>query len=140
MPPESEPCIAVVGATGAVGREVLTLLHARGLAPHRVRVLASARSAGTAIPYGDAALTVAELTADSFRGCAAAVFAADAQTARDFGPAAVDAGALVVDNSSAFRLHPEVPLVVPEVNGERVARELARGAGAFRQIPGHTAI
>ncbi|MCC7389137.1 MAG: aspartate-semialdehyde dehydrogenase [Phycisphaerales bacterium] len=122
MPPEPGPCIAVVGATGAVGREVLTLLSARGLAPHRVRALASARSAGTAIPYGDTLLPVVELTADAFRGCAVAIFAADAQTARDFAPGAVDAGCLVVDNSSAFRLHPEVPLVVPEVNGELIGR------------------
>jgi aspartate-semialdehyde dehydrogenase len=130
MPPEPGPCIAVVGATGAVGREVLTLLSARGLAPHRVRALASARSAGTAIPFGDTPLLVGELTADAFRGCAGAIFAADAQTARDFAPGAVDAGCLVVDNSSAFRLHPEVPLVVPEVNGELIGRQSPRWLGA----------
>lgn len=126
MPPEGD--IAVVGATGAVGREVLTLLHARGTAPHRVRALASARSVGTALPYGEAVLRAAELTAGSFGGCAVAIFAADAETARVFAPAAIEAGALVVDNSSAFRMHPEVPLVVPEVN----AGAIEQSSGEFR--------
>lgn len=134
MPPKpaSGACIAVVGATGAVGREVLTLLNTRGLTPHLVRPLASARSAGSLVPFGDARLGVSELTTDAFIGCAGAIFAADANTAREFAPRAIDAGVFVVDNSSAFRMHPDAPLVVPEVNAEEIDRAAARGAGPFR--------
>ena len=130
----SEGCIAVVGATGAVGREVLNLLRAREVAPHRVRALASARSADTELPYGGGVLRVAELTPGSFAGCTAAIFAADAQTAREFAPSAVGAGALVVDNSSAFRMDPGVALVVPEVNGELIGSHPEAGPGTGRLI------
>jgi aspartate-semialdehyde dehydrogenase len=116
MPPEGD--IVVVGATGAVGREVLVLLEARGISPSRVRPLASARSAGARLPYGGTEVLVRELSAESFAGCSLAIFAADASTAREFCSVAVRSGAFVVDNSSAFRMDPEVPLVVPEVNGD----------------------
>ncbi len=143
-PPEELPegCIAVVGATGAVGREVLNLLRAREVAPHRVRALASARSADTELPYGDAGLRVAGLTPGSFAGCTAAIFAADAQTAREFAPSAVGAGAFVVDNSSAFRMDPGVALVVPEVNGELIGwhRQGAPGPGRLIANPNCTTI
>ena len=111
-------CVAVVGATGAVGREVLHLLAARGVPGGRVRAIASARSAGTRAPYGPTSVEVSGLDEDSFAGCSLAIFAADAVTARRFAPIAVGAGATVIDNSSAFRLEPDVPLLVPEV--ERV--------------------
>ncbi|MFG0241234.1 MAG: aspartate-semialdehyde dehydrogenase [Phycisphaerales bacterium JB054] len=122
MPPENGTarpeagCIAVVGATGAVGREVLHLLAARGVPAEQVRAIASARSAGTRVPYGRSELGISGLDEGSFAGCALAVFAADAVTARRFAPIAAGAGAVVIDNSSAFRLDPDVPLVVPEVD------------------------
>ncbi len=109
--------IAVVGATGAVGRELLSILVERGVATGSVRALASSRSAGTEVAYGDDRLVVEELTSESFAGVDMALFSAGADTARRFAPAATAAGATVVDNSSAFRMDPEVPLVVPEING-----------------------
>lgn len=113
----SEGCIAVVGATGAVGREVLHLLAARGVSGERVRALASSRSAGTHVRCGPDNLEVSGLGDGSFAGSALAIFAADAVTARRYAPIAARAGAVVIDNSSAFRLDPDVPLVVPEVDG-----------------------
>lgn len=110
--------IAVVGAYGLVGREALSILEKRGVPAHRVRAFGSARSAGTAVPYGDAELTIAELGDGSLEGCDVAVFCTDAETARAQAPAAIAAGVRVVDNSSAFRLDPATPLVVPEVNGQ----------------------
>lgn len=110
--------IAVVGATGAVGREALAILAARGVPGELVRPIASARSAGAGVPYGEGRLLVEPLSTRAFDGCATAIFAADADTGRRFAPAAVEAGAVVVDNSSAFRMDPTVPLVVPEVNGQ----------------------
>lgn len=110
--------VAVVGATGAVGREVLAILAERGHPVSRVRALASERSAGAAVPYGDASVPVAALTADAFDGVDVAIFGASAEVAREFAPVAVRAGAVVIDNSSAFRMDPTVPLVVPEVNGD----------------------
>lgn len=110
--------IAVVGATGAVGREVLTILAQRGVPPEQVLTLASARSAGQSLPFGSDSLPVCELAATALHACSLAVFAADADTARGFAPAAADTGVLVVDNSSAFRHKPSVPLVIPEVNAE----------------------
>lgn len=108
--------IAVVGATGVVGREVLAILEARGVPADRLSALASARSVGAAIPYAGGALTVREATADSFAGVDVAIFAASSAVARTLAPHAVEAGATVVDNSSAFRMKPEVPLIVPEIN------------------------
>jgi len=108
----------VVGATGAVGCEVLSILAARGVAADSVVALASPRSAGRRLRYGDGTLRVRTLTARTLHACAHAVFAADAETARVFAPAAVAAGVFVVDNSSAFRHDPDVPLVIPEVNGD----------------------
>ncbi len=109
--------IAVVGATGAVGRELLSLLVERGVPAGSVRAVASSRSAGTEVAYGGDRLLVEELTGNSFAGVDMALFSAGADTVRRFAPAATAAGATVVDNSSAFRMDPEVPLVVPEING-----------------------
>ena len=113
--------VAIVGATGAVGREALSILHNRGVARDRIIALASERSAGSHIPYGAAHLTVAPLdgrsAARAFQRADIALFCADADTSRRFVPVAVGHGALVVDNSSAFRMDPTVPLIIPEVNG-----------------------
>ena len=108
--------IAIVGATGAVGREFLHLLGGRGLGDRRVTPLASGRSAGSVVEVAGRAVAVAELREDSFEGVDLAFFSAGSAVSRRFAPAAVEAGAVVVDNSSAFRMEPHVPLVVPEIN------------------------
>ncbi|HRQ73236.1 MAG TPA: aspartate-semialdehyde dehydrogenase [Phycisphaerales bacterium] len=115
-----EGLIAVVGATGAVGREALAILAERGVPASRVRALASERSHGLRVRYGETEVGVATLDERSFEGVGTAVFAADAATARRFVPIALGAGAFVVDNSSAFRADPGVPLVIPEINGRLV--------------------
>lgn len=113
--------VAVVGATGAVGREALAILNERGVARERIIALASERSAGTKLGYGAGEIPVIALdegsAARAFQRAEVAIFCADAETARRFAPVAVERGAFVVDNSSAFRMDPGVPLVVPEVNG-----------------------
>lgn len=108
--------IAIVGATGAVGLEFIDLLHRRRLTAQRYSLLASARSAGQVLRLGDQALTVGELGESSFEGVDLALFSAGAGISREFAPLAVRAGAVVVDNSSAFRMDPDVPLVIPEIN------------------------
>lgn len=113
--------VAVVGATGAVGREFLQLLENRDFPLASLRVLASARSRGRTMPFRDQSLTVEELTPESFEGCDIAFFSAGASRSREFAPAAVKAGAVVIDNSSAFRMDPDVPLVIPEINPEDLA-------------------
>jgi len=110
--------IAIVGATGAVGREMLDVLRRRNFPVASVRLLASARSAGTKVIHAGGELTVDELRPDSFGGVEIALFSAGGATSREFAPAAVKAGAVVIDNSSAFRQLPEVPLVIPEINAE----------------------
>ena len=108
--------VAVVGATGAVGSTMIRVLEERGFPVTELRPLASARSAGKVIDYLGKPFEVQELTENSFEGIQIALFSAGGQRARDFAPAAVEAGAVVIDNSSAFRMDPHVPLVVPEVN------------------------
>lgn len=108
--------IAVVGATGAVGREALDILAARGVPAPRVRALASEQSAGSQVPYARDALSVRALDPSALRGVEIAIFAASAEVAREWAPLALRAGAAVIDNSSAFRMDPGVPLVIPEVN------------------------
>ena len=110
--------VGVVGATGAVGREILALLAKEGVPSSRVRALASARSVGASIPYGESRVRVGEADADdAFEGCSMALFAASGDMSRRHLGPALRAGANVVDNSSAFRMEPDIPLVVPEVNG-----------------------
>jgi aspartate-semialdehyde dehydrogenase len=114
--------VAVVGATGAVGQELRRLLDVRGVELDDEPVfLASARSAGTMLPWRDGEVEVRELTADAFAGVDVALFSAGGDRSREFAPAAVAAGAVVVDNSSAFRQDVDVPLVVAEVNPEAIA-------------------
>ena len=112
--------VAVVGATGAVGREMLAVLQKRRFPVREVTLLASARSVGKRLRFGEESLPVRELTPESFRGIDIALFSAGGARSREFAPAAVEAGAVVIDNSSAFRMDPGVPLVVPEINPEAV--------------------
>lgn len=113
---------AVVGATGAVGREVLQILSSRGIPHSHILALASENSVGTSIPYGDAHVQIEALADTSFAHSDLAIFAASADVARRYAPSAVAAGVVVVDNSSAFRLDPHIPLIVPEINGARLTR------------------
>ncbi len=109
-------CVAVVGATGMVGREMLRVLEERGFPVGELRPLASARSAGTKLVFGGAEHAVQETSEAALQGVDLALFSAGAGPSKTWSPIAAAAGALVVDNSSAFRMDPEVPLVVPEVN------------------------
>lgn len=108
--------IAIAGATGAVGQELLKVLAKRNFPVAHLRLLASKNSVGKKITYKNKKYTVAELTKDAFKGVDIAFFSAGGARSREFVPAAVAAGAVVVDNSSAFRMDPTVPLVVPEIN------------------------
>ena len=108
--------VAVVGATGAVGREMLNTLEAREFPAAKVIALASSRSAGTTVPFMGNELVVRELTPESFEGVDLALFSAGGGTSQTFAPHAVKAGCVVVDNSSAWRMDERCPLVVPEVN------------------------
>ena len=108
--------LAVVGATGAVGREVCALLTTRSLRANQIALLASPRGAGTQIVVDGQAITVAELGQGSFDGVDFAIFSAGGERAKSWAPLAREAGVVVIDNSSAFRMDPDVPLVVPEVN------------------------
>ena len=110
--------VAVAGATGAVGREMLSVLEGRDFPATEVIALASARSAGTTVPFAGGELTVKELTEDSFEGVDIALFSAGGSTSEKFAPIAAKAGCVVVDNSSAWRMDDRCPLVVPEVNPE----------------------
>jgi aspartate-semialdehyde dehydrogenase len=112
--------VAIVGATGAVGVEMIHCLERRGFPVSELTLLASARSAGKKLSYKGTDITIKELTADSFAGVDIALFSAGGGISKEFAPHAVKAGAVVVDNSSAFRMDPAVPLVVPEINGADV--------------------
>jgi aspartate-semialdehyde dehydrogenase len=113
---KSKPNMAVVGATGAVGIEMIETLEKRNFPVGQLTLLASARSAGKTLPFRGKQIVVKELTKDSFAGIDIALFSAGTAISRDFAPIAVKAGCVVVDNSSAFRMDPTVPLVVPEIN------------------------
>ena len=116
----SAPVVAIVGATGAVGVELIRCLEERRFPLGELRLFASARSAGKTLPFRGKQVAVQELKEDSFRGVDVALFSAGGGTSRRFGPLAVEQGAVVVDNSSAFRMDPAVPLVVPEINPQAV--------------------
>ncbi|MFW5722277.1 MAG: aspartate-semialdehyde dehydrogenase [Desulfohalobiaceae bacterium] len=116
--PDSQVVVAVAGATGAVGREMLKILEQRNFPASQVRALASARSAGSRLPFRQGELVVEELTETSFQGTDIALFSAGGSISERFAPIAADSGCVVVDNSSAWRMDPQVPLVVPEVNPE----------------------
>ena len=113
--------VAVVGATGVVGREMLRTLEQRRFPASRVLALASPRSAGRKLPFAGGEIEVQAALPDAFRGVDIALFSAGASAARELGPEAAARGAVVIDNSSAWRMDPDVPLVVPEVNMEATA-------------------
>ena len=112
--------IAVVGATGAVGAEFLKIVEQRHPRLHGLKLLASSRSAGTKLTVNGKEFTVEETTEDSFQGVDIAFISASTEASRHWAPIAVAAGAVVIDDSSAFRMQEDVPLVVPEVNGADV--------------------
>ncbi|MBO8142344.1 MAG: aspartate-semialdehyde dehydrogenase [Firmicutes bacterium] len=110
--------VAIVGATGAVGEELLQILYQRRFPVGELRLLASSGSAGRMISTPGGEVRVEAASTESFRGVDVAFFSAGGAVSRELAPAAAAAGAVVIDNTSAFRLEPDVPLVVPEVNGK----------------------
>lgn len=112
--------VAILGATGMVGQELLDLLVEREFPLKNLTLLSSARSAGNRVLVGGKEYAVQETSADAFEGVDVAFFAAGGQVSQEWVGAAVNAGALVIDNTSAFRLRDDVPLIVPEVNGEEI--------------------
>jgi len=112
--------VAIVGATGAVGVELLRVMERRDFPVADVRLLASPRSAGKTLDFRGRRFSVAALEEDSFAGIDLAFFSAGSGTSKQFAPLAQDAGAVVIDNSSAFRMDAEVPLIIPEINPEDV--------------------
>lgn len=110
--------VAVAGATGAVGQEMLQCLEKRGFPVADLKLLASSRSKGREFTFKGEKVTVEELRKDSFNDVDIALFSAGGSRSKEFAPAAVDSGAIVIDNSSAYRMDANVPLVVPEVNPE----------------------
>ena len=117
-----DPVVAIVGATGAVGVELIRCLEQREFPLAQLKLYASARSAGRKMPFRGRELIVEELTERSFDGVDIALFSAGGNTSRKYAPIAVRAGATVVDNSSAFRMDDDVPLVVPEINSDAIRK------------------
>jgi len=122
----NHPHVAIVGATGAVGVEMLLCLEQRNFPLSKLKLLASARSAGKKMTFRGEEIVVEELTHDSFSDVDIALFSAGGGISLEFGPSAAAAGAVVIDNSSAFRMDPDVPLVVPEINPQ-AAKNRPRG-------------
>ncbi len=116
----NESRVAVVGATGAVGQTMLTILAARNFPAREVVALASAGSAGKRLPFGDGELEVRELAQDAIEGFDIALLSAGGSLSREWAPRFAERGAVVIDNSSAFRMEPGVPLVVAEINPEAI--------------------
>jgi aspartate-semialdehyde dehydrogenase len=116
--------VAIVGATGAVGQEFLNVLAQRKFPIRNLRLLASARSAGKEVTFGGKTYVIEELTKDSFKDVQIAFFSAGGSISKEFAPAAVAARAIVVDNTSAFRMKDGIPLVVPEVNPEQIHKHI----------------
>ncbi|KAL9243901.1 hypothetical protein vseg_017738 [Gypsophila vaccaria] len=133
---QDAPTLAVVGVTGAVGQEFLSVLSDRNFPYKSIKMLASKRSAGKELTFEGRSYIIEELTADSFDGVDIALFSAGGGISKQFGPAAVEKGAIVVDNSSAFRMVDGVPLVIPEVNPEAMAGiKFGSGKGALIANP-----
>jgi len=114
--------LAIAGVTGAVGQEFLSIIEERDFSFDSLKVLASSRSAGKKIEFKGKQYVVEELSTNSFEGIDIALFSAGGSRSKEFAPAAVQAGAVVVDNSSAFRMEPDVPLVIPEINPEQIQK------------------
>lgn len=121
-----EVSVAIVGATGVVGREMIEVLEERQFPYSALTLLASERSAGEVIELGDKEFTVQAIGPDSFKGIDIALFSAGAKVSEQYGPIAKESGAIVIDNSSFFRMHPDVPLVVPEVNNRHLREHLQK--------------
>jgi len=119
--------VAVAGATGAVGLEFIKVLEQRKFPVGSIKLLASERSEGKELRFDGKPVKVEKLTKDSFKGTEVALFSAGAARSLEFAPAAAASGAVVVDNSSAFRMEPDIPLVVPEVNAHAIAQYKNRG-------------
>ncbi|MEQ9617983.1 MAG: aspartate-semialdehyde dehydrogenase [Deltaproteobacteria bacterium] len=119
--------IAIAGATGAVGQEMMQILRERNFPVKELRLLASERSAGKEVEYNGSKLEIRKLDENSFSGIDIALLSAGGARSREFAPAAVDSGAVVIDNSSAFRLEEDVPLVIPEINPHAAAGYKKRG-------------
>lgn len=118
----SSPLVAVVGATGAVGVEMIRCLEERNFPLSGLRLLASPRSAGHKMKFRGEEVAVEALTEESFKGVGIALFSASGSVSRQYAPVVVREGGVVVDNSSAFRMNDDTPLVVPEINGGEIAR------------------
>lgn len=112
--------VAVVGATGAVGEQIIALLEQRQFPIQSLKLLSSARSAGKKIVFGGQEITVEEAKPESFEGVDIALFSAGGDVSKELAPAAVERGAVCIDNTNAFRMDPNTPLIVPEVNIEKV--------------------
>lgn len=116
----ANPVVGIVGATGAVGVELIECLEKRQFPLKQLRLFASARSAGKTMPFRGQQIKVEELTEQSFAGVDIGLFSAGSGTTKKFADAAIKAGTVIVDNSSAYRMDPGTPLVVPEINGEEI--------------------
>lgn len=133
---EDAPSVAIVGVTGAVGQEFLSVLSDRDFPYRSLKLLASKRSAGKGVAFEGKHYTVEELTEESFDGVDIALFSAGGSISKKFGPIAARKGAVVVDNSSAFRMDDGVPLVIPEVNADAMAHiKVGSGKGAIIANP-----
>ncbi|MBO4222714.1 aspartate-semialdehyde dehydrogenase [Bradyrhizobium neotropicale] len=117
---KNDPVVAIAGVTGAVGAEFIATMDRRGFPVRKLKPLASSRSAGKAIDFRGQKIVIEELNERSFEGVDIALFSAGSGVSKKFAPLAVKAGAFVVDNSSAFRMDPNVPLVIPEINASRI--------------------
>ena len=117
---KNDAVVAIVGVTGAVGAEFIATLDRRKFPVGRLKALASARSAGKTVDFRGRTVTIEALDETSFDGVDIALFSAGGGISRKFAPVAVKAGAVVIDNSSAFRMNPDVPLVIPEINARRI--------------------
>ena len=115
-----QPVVAIVGVTGAVGAEFIATMDKRNFRVGKLKALASARAAGRSIDFRGEKVSIEELTPNSFHGVDIALFSAGSGISKKYAPIAVKSGAVVVDNSSAFRMDPDVPLVIPEINANRI--------------------
>ncbi len=112
--------IGIVGATGAVGMEILSLLESRSFPASEIRLFASLASTGKTMQFKESPITVATITEKSFQGLDIIFFSAGSAASKQYADKALEAGALVIDNSSAFRMNPDVPLIIPEINPETI--------------------
>ena len=117
---KNPPIVAIAGVTGAVGAEFIACLNQRNFPVAKLKALASARSAGKTLDFRGEQVVIEELSEKALEGIDIALFSAGSGPSKKFIPAAVQAGAVVVDNSSAFRMHKDVPLVIPEINARRI--------------------